>query len=896
MNSFIYFIILLNSFYLLNSVIPNWELTKVATKLTTTFPYSYIAYEDDWYEFHLTLRRTIFFQEDNTLNYTNSVTIYNKNDHSVRDSADVNFSTIGSFFHLRGQFYICPKGKYHVYDLTGKGFVKPTDFKENGDLDFELKCEYHANSRYFIASYKMNGKYALYLVYIDNDINKMKYFNKLGDEFYDFRIKENSHSDKNDYYILALDIKDAKISLNTFEVNLQASSQGINSIKLKDYYDVYDKVVGTFRNIKSDYRYDFFYITYNDLSNLKSGYTTSTLGDNWLDYTNVALKENGIAHLEFFEDLEIEEIKFMFYNRYMYYKFKIPGSSTSKYYGIFDIKLNKVIFNTDEYIQYFLPHSETEMLAITNTEAYVICAMKDGNGNCVDYCSNDNYYLDTEGNKCGSSECPSNKIMLVPSGVCISSCDPNYYVIRNNACGLCQYFYPNDYPYTLMGSNECLVKKSDKMQEYNSKLKILKCIEGYKPSGKECVLDKDCPENCLDCNDTACIKCNTRYYLNEGKCQEHCPNGKSPNSNNECQYCNKQLCSKFTTDSCDCIECKESTFLKNKECYKCNSSCKTCEEEATKCTSCQEGIRFLEDNKCYECGDGNCQSKENNCKCISCKSGFYLNSAYQCESCIANCATCKDSTSCDKCQDDFFVNTEGKCAQCPDSCATTKTDSCQCATCKEGYFMNTDEVCQKCNLPCNSCEESANKCTTCIDGYFLRGNNACEKCDASKCKTCSLNKEHCDSCNDGLYLIKENNTCQYCDEHCQTCSSGEVDGNYNCLSCKNDTDSKYKYLINDEYNQTCVENCSDYEREPDNDNPFVCKALEKSNGTNPDNKKKEAGTDYLLWIFIAVISILLIIITICICKKCCGEKGNLEITEEISTETELNEKEPDSIN
>ena len=99
-----------------------------------------------------------------------------------------------------------------------------------------------------------------------------------------------------------------------------------------------------------------------------------------------------------------------------------------------------------------------------------------------------------------------------------------------------------------------------------------------------------------------------------------------------------------------------------------------------------------------------------------------------------------------------------------------------------------------------------------------------------------------------------------------------------------------------EYNQTCVENCSDYEREPDNDNPFVCKALEKSNGTNPDNKKKEAGTDYLLWIFIAVISILLIIITICICKKCCGEKGNLEITEEISTETELNEKEPDSIN
>ena len=63
MKSFIYFIILLNSFYLLNSVIPNWELTKIATKLTTTFPYSYTAYEDDWYEFHLTLTRTIFFKK-----------------------------------------------------------------------------------------------------------------------------------------------------------------------------------------------------------------------------------------------------------------------------------------------------------------------------------------------------------------------------------------------------------------------------------------------------------------------------------------------------------------------------------------------------------------------------------------------------------------------------------------------------------------------------------------------------------------------------------------------------------------------------------------------------------------------------------------------------------------
>ena len=890
MKSFIYFIILLSSLNLLNSVIPKWELEKIATKLTTTFPYSYVAYEDDWYEFHLILTRKICKNGD-TLNYTTYVQINNTNNPSDSASNDVDFDTVGSFFHVRERYYICPKGRHHVYDLTGKGYVTPKNFEENGGLDYELKCVYHEKSRCFLAFYEMNGEKAFYPVYIDNDMNQMELKGKLGNEFYDLRIKSEPYNDNNEYYLLALNKLGNKISLNTFGATLQTGYQGVSSQKSKPYYDVYDNVIGTFRNINSDYKYDFFYISYNDLSNLKSGYTTSTLGDNWFDYTKVIVKDNGIAHLEFFEDLEIEEIKFMFYNRYMYYKFKIPGSSKAKYYGIFDTKLNKVIFNTDEYIEYFLPHSETEMLALTQSEAYVICAMKDeSTGKCVDYCSEEKYYLDTEGNKCGSPECPSDKIMFVPSGVCIPSCDLDYYVTRNNTCGLCKYFYPDDYPYTLMGSNECLneISLSNTMEVYNLKLKIYKCINGYKASGNKCVVDKDCPENCLECTNTACTKCNTSYFLNDGVCQEHCSKGKSPNSDNECEDCNKKTCSNFEIDSCDCTECIESTFLKNKNCYDCDSSCKTCEEEATKCTSCQAEIQFLENNKCYDCGDGNCETKEANCKCKSCKSGFFLNSNYKCESCISDCATCKDSKTCDKCKDDFYINTEGKCAKCPDSCATKKPGSCQCATCKEGYFMNSDEECQECISPCNSCEKSANNCTSCIDGYFMNEIRECAQCDYSKCKTCSLNKEHCESCNDGLYLVKENNTCQNCDEHCETCSSGEEDGNYNCLSCKNDTDSIYKYRIYDDYNQTCVENCTDYGREFVN-NSFDCKPLRKNNGTNPDGNGKESETDYLLWIFIAVIAILLIIITICICKKCFGDKSNSEIMEEISTE--LDEKE-----
>ena len=90
----------------------------------------------------------------------------------------------------------------------------------------------------------------------------------------------------------------------------------------------------------------------------------------------------------------------------------------------------------------------------------------------------------------------------------------------------------------------------------------------------------------------------------------------------------------------------------------------------------------------------------------------------------------------------------------------------------------------------------------------------------------------------------------------------------------------------DDYNKTCVKNCSESGRELSEIN-FECKPLKKNNGTDENKQTQKGSADYLLWIFIAIFGVLLIIITICIIKKCCCNKPT-DIEEEISQE--LSEK------
>lgn len=927
MKSFIYFIFFLNSLILINTVVPNWNLKKIGKRQRSGDKYTHTldVYEKNWRKVHLILKRTFTFK-DGKVDKKNL--LHMSGEAVVGQEREVDFDNVDNFYYLNGNYYVCPKGAHHLYDYTGKKYVIPNGFPDgNAYMDFDFKCVYHIKTSVFLVFYLFNGEYNVYGIYVGGGtpIDNMKRIYRIGDELYDYKIvNDNKYYDE--YLMMALYKAGNDLVINT----IQASLNDQQEQKMHEAGNAYNCIsaqkctLASFRSEEHEYKNDFFYVTYNDLSNFYSGYSIKApekYNDNMKDVVK-AQNNDTAAHLEFFEDLEIKEINFMFSNRFLYYILKQKNTDTSMYYGIFDTKLNKVVFNTNENIVYYYPYSDTEMLAVTQDEAYIICAFQyDSNGKCVDYCDGDNYYIDTQGNKCDSPVCSPGNVTLVPSGVCNETCDTTYYVEKDGLCGLCKFLYP-DKKFKLVGGTDCISDVDNKWKKVNEKLGLYECSEGFILKGNECVENITCPENCSKCNeDLACTECKKGFLLENSKCNENCSEGRGViDTPGKCDICPDNACEIFVQNECNCEKCSSEHYFvdSDKKCSICDDNCKSCEGEAKKCKSCPVNYKLF-NNKCYKCQEQNCKVKENDdCRCNTCKDGYYVDD-YECKRCnetcktcssesvcsecqegyyiqdnecnscnnsISNCKKCNNSTVCEQCAEHFYKNLSGQCRACPSVCEKTKSDKCQCETCINGYYMDNNENCQKCSDKCQTCEGSPNKCTSCKNAHqFVDNEGICQDCDRN-CQTCSIKRDNCTSCKSNEYLDKGNNTCNLCSEICKTCSSGELNGEHNCLSCNNN-----RYLILDDYNKTCVDNCTEYGREFYNNSYYVCKPLRKTNNTGNDGGEKgnSDSIDYLLWIFVSVIGVLLLIITICICKKCCYNKYDSEVIEEITTE--LDEKE-----
>ena len=590
-------LILLIIFNYLIAIIPEWNITKIGDNIMTSDSITYTVCTKYYKTNHKAVLTRTLTKENGTITKTNKV--------KVNDDQEkiVEFDDIGSFHYLNERYYICPKGSHHLYDYLSDQYIKP---KENFEAKekFQLKCTYHETSSTFLVFYLLNGKNYIYGIYIkkeDADIADIKRIAPVGIELYDYKLDENLISGTDaDYYMLALTNQGSNIILGSLKAILRQNDnyyfdQRLNQVGSIPIGKVMSYTQSYFKVSENDDYMDFYYIAYNDINNFYSGY--SKYAPSYSDVSKVTVNSSKVS-FEFYEDVEIEEMNFMPYNRYVYYKMKLKNSSETKYYGIYDTKLFKVIFNTKEYIKYYIPYSSLEMLAITNDSAYRICSMKDiNNDKCVDYCSN-NYLLDTEGNKCSDSYvCPDNKIMLVPSGVCNQTCDENIYYLNGNECGLCQYFFPSDKKYKLIGINDCIEKMTDTMEYYNQKFNILKCKEGYIYKNGDCVSDKDkecyelCQENqCTDSSknisDQKCTKCINGYLLEKGNCLTQCSNGYEK-LGDICQFCDDNKCQDFETNSCNCVKCREGKYLINDthKCENCNEICLTC-SSSVDCLSC----------------------------------------------------------------------------------------------------------------------------------------------------------------------------------------------------------------------------------------------------------------------------------------------------------------------
>ncbi len=82
-----------------------------------------------------------------------------------------------------------------------------------------------------------------------------------------------------------------------------------------------------------------------------------------------------------------------------------------------------------------------------------------------------------------------------------------------------------------------------------------------------------CDISCLECiSSTNCSKCNNRrHYIENGLCTEKCSDG---------SYALSMIDNNIN------------------RCIRCNSNCKTCENDSNNCSSCHQGFELNNKNEC----------------------------------------------------------------------------------------------------------------------------------------------------------------------------------------------------------------------------------------------------------------------------------------------------------
>ena len=113
------------------------------------------------------------------------------------------------------------------------------------------------------------------------------------------------------------------------------------------------------------------------------------------------------------------------------------------------------------------------------------------------------------------------------------------------------------------------------------------------------------------------------------------------------------------SDEHGCIKCQDKYYLNDGICLTCDNSCLNCYESSSNCTSCRFGYKLNETTgKCISVGNELIQSCQkffpDYSGCAICKDGYYYEKK-DCIKCDESCKTCI-STQCIICKDDYFID------------------------------------------------------------------------------------------------------------------------------------------------------------------------------------------------------------------------------------------------
>ena len=542
MEAFFNIFLFLNFFYYSLEIVPIWKLETSTIELNPNFVNNRYKYDDiskpiDGYPVSL---RKYLVKNGDKIEQKNYLSLNNQNEF------EVSFDDIESVYTVVGKKVICPKGKYHPYEITSDTQISeiiPDNSIDTQGKNWDLRCYYHG-AGFFLVFYLMNGGKNSYGSDFKANTN---YFNwkpnqsgSIGNELYDYKLvygeKSKEDTTWQEYKMAALILNSNNLKLKGFTAKFETNDPYDSS--KKDRYYIYgsgSEVTLTENRINNQAYFtdsrDFYFISYNNLSDFCCGYSTYTFpSDNYHNYNDVRFQLYCNSPFEFVDEVEIKEMK-MISNRYVQYSI-LNKLTNENYHGLFDIKSNKILFNTNENLDTFISFSGNSIITTKGNSIYKICPIRNSD-NCLDECITEGELLirDVDGNYCGAKCRDSNKYLIIPENFCDTECDSNIYYAditdeTNKRCGLCKDMI-TDKPYRFIGGTECLGEIPTGAYEYNTKLKLLKCINGYKideTNLNRCITN--CHATCKTCSnysnnddDPKCLSCDTdNYYLEGEKC------------------------------------------------------------------------------------------------------------------------------------------------------------------------------------------------------------------------------------------------------------------------------------------------------------------------------------------------------------------------------------------
>ena len=489
----------------------------------------------------------------------------------------------------------------------------------------------------------------------------------------------------------------------------------ISSNSVKDLFTFpksnFKAFIGTSNNGNSK----LYYISYDDNDiNIFSGYSND-VGE--LENTdNIDMTHKKISPLEFIDKVKLIDIHFIPYTQYVYYKLHNEDKNKN-YFGIIDIELNKVIYNTDEQLTNFTPFSKNAMIATNQNSGYKICAIFTG-GDCASNCPKNIFYDIENSNTCTDSyQC--NKYKLIPNDICITTCDTDYYYLDNkNQCGLCRDF---DFgkPYKMVKYEGCLSTKVSNTIDINEELKFISCKEDYSYINGICEFDcydtcETCSEKSTNITDQKCLTCKSTFpILYKNNCLKVCPD-KTYQEGNTCIECNES-CLSCGKDGC--TNCSPGLYLNNIThiCEQCHPNCETCsgkgDDKNNNCNKCKNTTNVLINGTCSE----------------SCGEKKYKTISNTCEPCKAECDRCNNAIECTKCIDGYFLN-KTYCSLCYENCGTCliggDIKNNNCSSCKNNlYLVKEGDYVNNCVERCPDGTVKDDKEKICKVGINVEENN-----------------------------------------------------------------------------------------------------------------------------------------------------------------------------